>query len=130
MGTGRVRLALVLIIALWLVDACAGAPSRTKSATENPLAQGSAQATYQGTPVGFTDEGYPYRGDPDAPVTLTEYSDYLCPFCARHFGQTVPTLIERYVQTGQVQYVFRDMPLVSLHPTAPKDPATGFGWHR
>jgi protein-disulfide isomerase len=77
------------------------------------------QDLYQGTSVGFTEEGHPYRGDLDAPVTLEEYSDYLCPDCGRHFEQTMPGLIEKYVATGQVKYVFRDMPLVSLHPTAP-----------
>jgi protein-disulfide isomerase len=59
-----------------------------------------------------------FRGAADAPVTLIEYSDYLCPFCARHFAQTVPTLIERYIRTGQVKWVFRDFPIASLHPTA------------
>jgi protein-disulfide isomerase len=71
-------------------------------------------------PVGFTAEGHPYLGDPEAPLTLEEYSDYLCPFCARHLDQTVPALVEKYVFTGQVKYVFRDMPLTGLHPTAPK----------
>jgi protein-disulfide isomerase len=80
----------------------------------------TASATYQELPVGFTDEGYPYLGKPDAPITLEEYSDFLCPFCGRHFNQTVPSLIEKYARTGQVKYVFRDMPLVSLHPTAPR----------
>jgi protein-disulfide isomerase len=75
--------------------------------------------TYQGIPVGFTEEGYPYLGDPDAPITLEEYSDFLCPFCERHFIQTLPTLLDEYIRGGQVKYVFRDMPLVSLHPTAP-----------
>lgn len=78
-----------------------------------------SQETYQGIPVGFTEEGYPYRGDPNAPVTLEEYSDYLCPFCGRHFNQTLPALTEQYGQSGKVKYVFRDMPLASLHPTAP-----------
>jgi protein-disulfide isomerase len=81
---------------------------------------GADQDTYQGVAVGFTAEGHPYRGDPASPVTLEEYSDYLCPFCARHLEQTMPTLIEKYVSTGQVKYVFRDLPLTSLHPTAPE----------
>jgi protein-disulfide isomerase len=75
--------------------------------------------TYQGIPVGFTEEGYPYLGHPSAPITLEEYSDFLCPFCERHFIQTLPTLLDEYISSGQVKYVFRDMPLVSLHPTAP-----------
>jgi protein-disulfide isomerase len=75
--------------------------------------------TYDGMTVGFTDEGYPYLGDPDAPVTLVEFSDYLCPFCGRHFVQTTPLLIDQYVRTGQIKLVFRDFPLAELHPTAP-----------
>lgn len=79
----------------------------------------ASQGVYQDIAAGFTDQGFPYRGDPSAPVVLEEFSDYLCPFCGRHYNETLPTLIENYVVGGQVQYVFRDMPLVSLHPTAP-----------
>ncbi|MGA0705928.1 MAG: DsbA family protein [Steroidobacteraceae bacterium] len=61
---------------------------------------------------------YPALGLPDAPVVLEEWSDFLCPFCRRHFQQTVPQLMERYVQGGQLQVVFRDFPIDSLHPTA------------
>jgi protein-disulfide isomerase len=75
--------------------------------------------TYQVIPVGFTEEGSSYLGLPDTPITLEEYSDLLCPFCARHFEQTWPTLLNDYVRSGQVKYFFRDMPLASLHPTAP-----------
>ncbi len=86
-----------------------------------PAAGGSraSQGVYQDIAAGFTSEGFPYRGDPEAPLTIEEFSDYLCPFCGRHFNETLPTLIDEYVAGGQVQYVFRDMPLVSLHPTAP-----------
>lgn len=80
----------------------------------------TATGSYQNMPVGFTAEGFPYLGDPEAAVTLEEYSDFLCPFCGRHFDQTIPTLIEQYIAQGKVQYVFHDMPLVSLHPTAPR----------
>ncbi len=72
-----------------------------------------------GLEVGFTEEGYPYRGSHDAPVTLIEYSDYACPFCGRYTEQNLPTLLEQYGVTGQVKFVFRDLPLVSLHPAAP-----------
>lgn len=71
-------------------------------------------------PVGITAEGYPYRGHPDAPLTLTEYTDYLCPFCEMFFRQTMPVILERHVRAGQVKLVVRDLPLATLHPTAPK----------
>ncbi len=76
--------------------------------------------------VGFTEEGYPYRGSADAAVTLVEYSDYACPFCARYTAQNTPLLLEQYGVTGQVRFVFREFPLVGLHPTAPAAHAAAF----
>lgn len=78
----------------------------------------AAAETYEGMPVGFTDDGNPYLGKPDAPVVLEEWSDYLCPFCGRHFRQTLPELKDKYIRSGQMQLVFRDLPFASLHPTA------------
>lgn len=92
------------------------------AALQNRLASSDLQV-YEGTPVGFTEEVYPFRGDPDAPVTVVEYSDYLCPYCARHFNQTLPTLLEKHVRTGQLKLVFRDFPIAKLHPTAAKGAA-------
>jgi protein-disulfide isomerase len=88
-----------------------------RSDDTQPTAEPSG--TYDGIAVGFTDEGHPYLGDPDAPVTLVEFSDYLCPFCGRHFSQTTSLLIDQYVRTGQINMEFRDFPLAELHPTAP-----------
>ncbi len=81
-------------------------------------AAAAQQETYDGIPVGFTEEGYPYIGEPDAAVTIEEWSDYLCPFCNRHFQSTLPALKEQYVRAGKLRIVFRDFPLASLHPTA------------
>lgn len=64
-----------------------------------------------------TDNAYSV-GDPDAPITIIEYTDFQCPFCARHFQQTYPQLKEQYIDTGIVRYVFKDFPLSSLHPQA------------
>lgn len=57
-------------------------------------------------------------GDPDAPVTIVEYTDYQCPFCSRHFAQTYPLIKENYIDTGIVRYVFKDFPLTTIHPQA------------
>lgn len=50
-------------------------------------------------------------GDPDAPVTMIEYSSLSCPHCARFHTDTFPALQERYIDTGKVRMVFRDFPL-------------------
>lgn len=88
---------------------------RLASATATPT---PAAATAQGVPAGFTAEGNPFLGALDAPVVLHEYSDYLCPFCAHHFRETYPLLLENYIASGDLLLVFHDFPLPSLHPTA------------
>lgn len=52
-------------------------------------------------------------GSPDAPVTIVEFSDYQCPYCQQHALETLPQIVEAYVDTGQVRYIFRDFPLTS-----------------
>lgn len=59
--------------------------------------------------------GEPVRGNPDAPVTIVEYSDFQCPYCARGF-QTVEQLLEKY--PNEVKFVFQHFPLVQIHPWA------------
>lgn len=50
-------------------------------------------------------------GEKDAPLTLFEFSDYQCPFCARFHQLTRPELIKEYVNSGKLKMVFRDYPL-------------------
>lgn len=59
-------------------------------------------------------------GSPEAPVVLVEFSDYQCPFCARHFAQTWPQIKANFVDTGRVRYMFKDFPLSNIHPQAQK----------
>lgn len=65
-------------------------------------------------------EGAPFMGDEKAKLTLIEFSDYQCPFCARHASQTLPQIVTDYVKTGKVKYVLRDFPLEPIHPSALK----------
>jgi len=60
----------------------------------------------------------PVKGNPDAPVTVVEYSDFQCPFCLRFFQQTLPLIEENYIDTGKIKFVYKDLPLDSLHPNA------------
>ena len=60
--------------------------------------------------------GAPALGAASAKVALLEFSDYECPYCIRHFQQTMPRLTEAYIKTGKVRYVFRDFPIDQLHP--------------
>ena len=68
--------------------------------------------------LGITESGHPYKGDINAPVTLVEYSDYLCPFCARHHRGANTALVEKYVKTGKLKIEFRHFLIASLPPTA------------
>jgi len=65
----------------------------------------------------FEQESVTSLGSPDAPITIVEFSDYQCPYCLRHFQQTMPQLKKEYIDTGKVRYVFKDFPL-SFHEKA------------
>lgn len=60
----------------------------------------------------------PIIGNPDAPITIIEFSDFQCPFCARFHTQTLPLILEQYIVQGKVKLVFRDFPIQSIHPNA------------
>ena len=60
----------------------------------------------------------PIIGNPEAPITIIEFSDFQCPFCARFHVQTLPLLLEQYIEKNKVKLVFRDFPIQSIHPNA------------
>ena len=78
------------------------------SAVAAPDIQGSALA-------GTLDTGEALEirslGDPNAPVTLTEYSSLGCPHCKSFHDNTLPILKEEYIDTGKVRLIYRDFPL-------------------
>ena len=48
-------------------------------------------------------------GSPHAPVTLVEYADLQCPYCAQWARDAFPTILEQYVRAGRVRVVFRGL---------------------
>ncbi len=61
----------------------------------------------------------PVQGDENAPITMVEFSDFECPFCAQFFRDTYPQIKAEYIDTGKVKVYYRHYPL-SFHPSAHK----------
>lgn len=56
-------------------------------------------------------------GNPNASIVMIEYSDYDCPFC-KQFHTTMHQILDEYGVTGRLAWVYRQFPLVELHPNA------------
>ncbi len=50
-------------------------------------------------------------GKADAEYAIVEFTDYECPFCARHNQKTLGKIKKKYVDSGKLQYLVRDFPL-------------------
>jgi protein-disulfide isomerase len=74
--------------------------------TKDPLAESRAQIQTKDAPA---------WGDPNAAVTLVEYSDFECPVC-RSLHDVLRGMLPRY--SGKVRVIFKDFPLEQLHPWA------------
>jgi protein-disulfide isomerase len=57
--------------------------------------------------TGTTPDGEPYKGSPDAPIKLVEYSDFLCSHCG-NLSDALEALSPEYVKTGKLQISFRN----------------------
>jgi protein-disulfide isomerase len=57
--------------------------------------------------------GFPgyVKGAATAPVEVTEYADYQCPFCQTFATLQMPTIEERLINTGRLRWRYRDFPL-------------------
>jgi protein-disulfide isomerase len=48
-------------------------------------------------------------GDPNAPVVIEEFSDFQCAYCRQFFLETEKPLIDQYVSTGKVYFIYRTL---------------------
>lgn len=75
-------------------------------------------------------EEEPTLGDSSAEITIVEYSDFGCPWCAEWAGfnainqraideeNTLQKIKENYVDTGKARFIYKDYPVDQLHPKA------------
>ncbi|ADC65925.1 DSBA oxidoreductase [Ferroglobus placidus DSM 10642] len=62
-------------------------------------------------------ENEPWKGDPNAKITIVEFSSYDCPFCAKFALETLPKILQNF----SVKVVFKDFPIhgeVKAHEAA------------
>lgn len=71
------------------------------------IGQYAGIATYRRPDGGFV------LGEPDAPLALVAFEDFLCPHC-QNYQTTLQSFIDQYVRTGQARFEYRFFPLV--HP--------------
>ena len=62
-------------------------------------------------------DGTHIRGNPNADILITEYSETVCPFCGR-FHSTMLQIMDTYGKDGKIAWQYKHFPLDSIHPTA------------
>ena len=60
--------------------------------------------------------GRPVRGNPNAKVTIVNYDDFECPYCARMHSALMSEILPEY--GDKIKIIYKDYPLLSIHPWA------------
>lgn len=94
------RLSRLAALAAVGVLATAGTVARAAG----PVGAGGTAALLRGVPQHGVD-----LGSAKAPVTVVEFADLQCPYCAKWTREQFPTLVREYVRTGKVRVVFVGM---------------------
>lgn len=51
----------------------------------------------------------PFKGNPNAKLTVVEFGDFQCPFCGRFWKDTLPQLQKEYIDTGKIKFVYKNL---------------------
>jgi protein-disulfide isomerase len=86
-------------------------PKHAPAPTSTTTVSSGGAATTSDPFAGIPQQGVTL-GDPNAPVELIEFADLQCPYCAIVNKELIPSLVQRYVRTGQVKLVFRTLMFV------------------
>ncbi|MGW0460253.1 DsbA family protein [Streptomyces tendae] len=110
----EVMLAVVVVAVVLVLGLGAYAGART-NALDTPAASTASQTSAENPLADLprrTEGDHFALGDVDAPVVIVEYADFACPFCSAFAENTVPAIVEKYVDTGQVRIEWRDTPVL------------------
>ena len=68
---------------------------------------GEAPATRETLVAAVENGPGPTKGQPNAPISVVEFSDFQCSFCRKFWQETFPKLEAEYIKTGKVRFVYR-----------------------
>jgi protein-disulfide isomerase len=126
-GTSSLRLPLVAGAALFLATALIAIS--VVSTRDDGVA--APDAALDGTVTANLFAGIPQDGvalgRADAPVTLVEFADFQCPFCAAFSRDALPELVQAYVRTGKVRIELRPLAFIGPDSTKARELALGAG---
>jgi len=63
------------------------------------------------TSTKLIENGSPFMGSINAPITIVEWGDYQCTFCYKFHQNTLDIINEDFIKTGKVKIIFKDFPL-------------------
>lgn len=81
----------------------------TKAQMSALIKKGRTEAVFDQSAKGGTER---FIGNANAPITMTYWFDYQCPFCKKFEDSVMPTLVQNYVNTGKLKIVFKDFPFL------------------
>jgi len=104
-----------LVVAAFLGGILVGNLGETKTVQNTQImpAQIPTAPTPQ-TRIAVSTGDSPVKGASNAPVTVIEFSDFQCPFCGQFYTQTLPQVMQNYIDSGKIKLVFKNMPLENL----------------
>ena len=98
---------IALIVAVALIAASLIGARGGGSAQAEQLSVNDGSSLLRGIP-----QSGPSLGRPGAPVTLVEFADPQCPYCAQWSQQAFPELVRDYVRPGKVRVVFAGLAFI------------------
>lgn len=107
-----VAIAIIAVSAyLWYTHENSFSTSQSQASSDTQSTQQQPTQSSTLSAQALIENGSPMLGNPNAKITIVEWGDYQCTYCHLFHQNTKDQLIQEYVNTGKVNFVFRDFPL-------------------
>jgi protein-disulfide isomerase len=100
---GAITVAVVAVVVVAILVSSSGGDDTKVQATEGR----QTRSLFSGI-----DQSDLTLGSPEAKVTLYEFADLQCPFCKQYTKTAFPQIVEKYVKTGKIKMVWRNLTFI------------------